>query len=173
MIRFSLLVASCLAVGCGGPGPSDGGAGGGVGRGGGSGGGGGGGSGGGVGGGSGGGVGGGSGGGGGAGGGGVSARDGGVMVTSTWGNQIVGSQITIFETGRYTTSERVCCPPTFTYDGGQLTAVELGALSLDVRNARAGMLEISDGGTSAGDRYGLATSFDLDGTATPIRSAAW
>ena len=90
-------------------------------------------------------------------------------MTSYWGNQITGSELTILQSGSYTTSERVCCPPTFTYDGGQLTGAVQASLIADVALARSGPVVVSDGGMAAGDAYGEMVGYDHDGTAVPIR----
>jgi hypothetical protein len=107
--------------------------------------------------------------GGGSAGGNPSARDGGVVLEMYWGNQVKGSELVVFDTGRYLTRERVCCPPMYQSDGGTLSSSQMISVFTDVTGARGGPFSRVDGGNALGSLYGRAYGFDFDGTPVLIR----
>ena len=99
----------------------------------------------------------------------ASGRDAGIALDVRWGNQVKGSELLVFETGRYTVRERACCPPSFQSDGGTLSSTQTMGMLSDLTAARAGRLVVLDGGNAFGDTYGEAVGFDTDGSRVPLR----
>jgi hypothetical protein len=99
----------------------------------------------------------------------ATGRDAGIALDVRWGNQVMGSELLVFETGRYTVRERVCCPPASQSDGGTLSSAQTMGMLSDLTAARAGRLVPLDDGNAFGDTYGEAAGFDTDGARVPLR----
>lgn len=89
------------------------------------------------------------------------AMSSGVVLSYSFGNQIVGSTLTIFDTGAVVHSERVCCPPTTDTVDDVVDATTLSALQADVAAVAAAGTTATIGGPSClGCKSGEVTVFN-------------
>jgi hypothetical protein len=93
-----------------------------------------------------------------------------VALRYEFGNQIVGSIVTIRSTGAVEHGERTCCPPRTDMIGEtNLDTAKLSAFEKWVAAAATGALAVEEGGLSAeGSRSGELVVFTKDGRRVPI-----